>query len=159
MLNYIIIVKHKLEHRKCQRNSRNNMVYRACIYNIRYMCRSLLLGKTVIVGRGKVALIGARMQMMRMHWRSGDYARRRMMMAVHAAVVKICARLVRIGGCATQELCHEANVGDGQSQRLDARQSLLVGERGHLATQLVERLVQVEHATALANIGSTALSH
>lgn len=81
------------------------------------------------------------------------------MMSVHAAAVNIVARLVRVGGCAAQELCHEADVGDGQSQRLDARQSLLVGECGHLATQLVERLVKVEHATAFANIGGTSLSH
>lgn len=66
---------------------------------------------------------------------------------------------MRIGGRAAQEFRHEANVGDGQTKRLDARQSLLVGESGHLAAQLVERLVQVEHATPLADVGCASLCH
>lgn len=57
-----------------------------------------------------------------------------------------------------QNLGHKADVRDGQPQRFDARQPFLVGERGHLAAQLVERLVQIEHAPALANVGRPPLS-
>lgn len=57
----------------------------------------------------------------------------------------------------SQNFGHESDVRDGQPQRFDARQSLLVGERGHFAAQLVERLVQIEHATALANVGCPPL--
>jgi len=51
-----------------------------------------------------------------------------------------------------EQLGHEADVRDGQPERLDPGQALLVRERGHLAPQLVERLVQVVHAPALAYV-------
>lgn len=63
--------------------------------------------------------------------------------------------VVRLSG--GQNFGHEADVRDGQPQRFDARQPLLVGECGYFAAQLVERFVQVEHATALANVGRPPL--
>jgi len=56
-----------------------------------------------------------------------------------------------------EQLGHEADVRDGQPERLDPGQALLVRERGHLAPQLVERLVQVVHAPALAYVGRAPL--
>ena len=51
-----------------------------------------------------------------------------------------------------QQLVHEADVGDGEAQRLYPRQPLLVGEGGHLGAQPVEGLVQVEHPPPLPDV-------
>jgi len=56
-----------------------------------------------------------------------------------------------------EQLGHETDVGDGQPERLDSGQALLVRERRRLAPQLVERLVQVVHAPALAYVGRAPL--
>lgn len=60
---------------------------------------------------------------------------------------------------AADDVRHERNVRDRQAQRLDSREALLVGERRHALAQRVERLVQVEHATSLADVGGTTLRH
>ena len=56
-----------------------------------------------------------------------------------------------------QQLVHEADVGDGEAQRLYPRQPLLVGEGGHLGAQPVEGLVQVEHPPPLPDVGRPPL--
>jgi len=56
-----------------------------------------------------------------------------------------------------QQFGHEPDVRDGQPERFDPGQPLFVRERGHFAPELVERLVQVVHAPALAYVGRTPL--
>lgn len=60
-------------------------------------------------------------------------------------------------GAAVHQLRHEADVGNGQPQRLDAGQAFLVGECGNFAAQLIESLVQVEHPTAFSDIRCSSL--
>lgn len=62
-------------------------------------------------------------------------------------------------GFVADDLVHEGNVSDGQSEGLDSRQPLLVGEGWHFASQLVKRFVQVEHAASLPNVGRSTLRH
>lgn len=60
---------------------------------------------------------------------------------------------------APYHLVHERDVRDGEPQGLDARQPLLVRERRHFPAQLVERLVQIEHAPPLPDVGRSSLRH
>lgn len=60
---------------------------------------------------------------------------------------------------AIHQLCHEGDVGDGQTQGLYPRQTLLVSKRWHFASQLVKSFVQVEHPAAFANICSSSLGY
>ena len=53
---------------------------------------------------------------------------------------------------------HEADVGHGQAQGLDARQTLFVVEGGETLAELVEGGVQVEHPSAFPDVGRLALS-
>lgn len=62
-------------------------------------------------------------------------------------------------GFVADDLVHEGNVSDGQSEGFDSRQPLLVGEGWHFASQFVKRFVQVEHATSLPNVGRSTLRH
>ena len=62
-------------------------------------------------------------------------------------------------GFVANDLIHKGNVRDGQTEGFDPRQTFLIGERWHFASQLVKRFVQVEHATSLADVGRTTLRH
>ncbi len=62
-------------------------------------------------------------------------------------------------GFVANDLIHKGNVSDGQTEGFDPRQTFLIGERWHFASQLVKRFVQVEHATSLADVGRTTLRH
>jgi len=108
----------------------------------------------VVIGGGKVALIGRRgVQMMRV-----DCRRWRLMVSIHGAV-DLRPGLVGVRGCPTEQLRHESYVGDGQTEGFDAGEPFFVSEGGHLAAQLVEGLIQVEHPSAFADIGSSPLGH
>lgn len=58
-----------------------------------------------------------------------------------------------------QQVGHEGDVDDGQAERVDARQPLLVGEGGDFPPQLIERFVQAEHPLPLAHVGRLSLDH
>lgn len=58
-----------------------------------------------------------------------------------------------------QQVRHERDVDDGQPQRVDTGQSLLVGECGNFPPQLVKRLVQAEHPLPLPHVGRLPLDH
>lgn len=56
-----------------------------------------------------------------------------------------------------EQFGHEADVRDSQPECFDPGQTFLVRKRGHLAPELVKRLVQVVHAPALAYVGRAPL--
>lgn len=56
-----------------------------------------------------------------------------------------------------EDVPEEGDVGDGQAERVDLGQALLVGEGGHAAAELVEGRVDAEHHPALAEVGGAAL--
>jgi len=87
-----------------------------------------------------------------------DCRRWRLMVSIHGAV-DLRPGLVGVWGCPTEQLRHESYVGDGQTESFYAGKSFFVSEGGHLAAQFVEGLVQVEHPSAFADIGSSPLSH
>lgn len=58
-----------------------------------------------------------------------------------------------------QQVGHEGDVDDGQAERVDARQSLLVGEGGDLPPQLVKRFVQAEHPLPFPHVCRLSLDH
>ena len=62
------------------------------------------------------------------------------------------------GFTAQNEFRHEGDVDDGQTERFDARQFLLVGKDRHDFAQLIEGFVQTEHTLTFADVGGTALS-
>lgn len=107
----------------------------------------------MIIGRGKVPLIRRRVKVVRVDWRWGC-----LVVPVHAAI-DIWAGFVRVRGSPAQKLRHKANVGDGQTEGLDAGKSLFIGKGGHLPTQLVEGLIQIEHPPSLPDIGGSPLGH
>lgn len=58
-----------------------------------------------------------------------------------------------------QQLGHEGDVDDGQAERVDARQSLLVGEGGDFPPQLIKRFVQAEHPLPFPHVCRLSLDH
>ena len=69
--------------------------------------------------------------------------------------VRVESDVIRL--LSSDHLRHEPDVGDGDAQRLDSRQLLLVGKRRHLSAQFVERLVQVEHPLPFPYVGRPTL--
>lgn len=57
-----------------------------------------------------------------------------------------------------QELAHEGDVGDRQTEGLYPRESLLVGEGWDFPAEFVESFVEVEHSPAFSDVGSSSLS-
>lgn len=58
-----------------------------------------------------------------------------------------------------QQVAHEGDVDDGQAERVDARQSLLVGEGGDFPPQLIKRFVQAEHPLPFPHVCRLPLAH
>lgn len=58
-----------------------------------------------------------------------------------------------------QQVRHEGNVDDGQTESVDAGQSLLVGECWNFPPQFVKRLVEAKHPLPFAHIGRLPLDH
>lgn len=56
-----------------------------------------------------------------------------------------------------EDVPEQGDVGGGQAQRVDLGEAFLVGERGHVAAQLVEGRVDAEHPPPLAEVGGAAL--
>lgn len=76
---------------------------------------------------------------------------------LRGSVFMAASRVGTTPWAAVHQLGHEADVGNGQPQRLDAGQTLFVGECGNFAAQLIESLVQVEHPTAFSDIRRSSL--
>lgn len=58
-----------------------------------------------------------------------------------------------------QQVRHEGDVDDGQTERVDAGQPLLVGERGNFPPQFIKRLVQAKHPLPFPHVGRLPLDH
>lgn len=58
-----------------------------------------------------------------------------------------------------QQVRHEGDVDDGQAERLDTRQPLLIGECGNFPPQFIKRFVQAKHPFPLPHIGRLSLDH
>lgn len=58
-----------------------------------------------------------------------------------------------------QQVGHEGDVDDGQPERVDARQPLLVGECGHFPPQLIKGFIQAEHPLPFPHVGRLSLHH
>lgn len=58
-----------------------------------------------------------------------------------------------------QQVGHEGDVDDGQAERVDARQPLLVGEGGDFPPQLIKRFVQAEHPLPFPHVCRLSLDH
>lgn len=58
-----------------------------------------------------------------------------------------------------QQVGHEGDVDDGQPERVDARQPLLVGEGGDFPPQLIKRFIQAEHPLPFPHVGRLSLDH
>lgn len=56
-----------------------------------------------------------------------------------------------------EDLAQKCDVRDGQPERVDFGEALLVGEGGYMAPELVEGRVDVEHPLPLADVGGVAV--
>lgn len=69
--------------------------------------------------------------------------------------LRVClAAVVPDGKVGLHELCEEIDVSDGQPQRVDLGQPLLVGQRGDVRAEALEGVVDGLHPSALAHVGS-----
>lgn len=57
-----------------------------------------------------------------------------------------------------EDLAQKCNVCNGQPERVDFGEALLIGEGGYMAPELVEGRVDVEHPLPLADVGGMAVA-
>lgn len=79
---------------------------------------------------------------------------------VAVVLVAVLHAFVHVGLGVTarqQDLPQQRDVGDGEPQGVDLRQSLLVGESGHVAAQLLEGRVDAQHPLPLPDVGGVPL--
>lgn len=91
------------------------------------------------------------------HWRR----RRRLLhrLQLQLLLLMVMMMMIQRSLILVHQVTHEANVRHGQPECVDARQSLLIGERGDALPQSIKRRVQVVHAPSLAYVGCATLSN
>lgn len=60
---------------------------------------------------------------------------------------------------ALQQVRHEGDIDDGQTQRFNSWQSLLVSEGRNFPPQFIKRLIQAEHPLSLPHVSRLSLDH
>ena len=58
-----------------------------------------------------------------------------------------------------QQLVHEVDVSDRESQSLDTRQSFLIGESWNLGPKSIESLVEIKHPSPFPDVRRPPLTH
>ena len=58
-----------------------------------------------------------------------------------------------------QQLVHEVDVSDRESQSLDTRQSFLIGESWNLGPKSIESLVEIKHPSPFPDVRRPSLAH